>query len=374
MPPVAAACAAGLVCRIKKISFHILLHFSAPVNSFAVVGRAGKRFVAANLRAARLCACRSGNKDVTQKEHTMPVPNEKKKAMRRLRKGHRRRKNTRGINNSARTAYNRGVEKLLVSDAGEGSARIAYVYNCLSSALPASSPRPKLFVGQTRSALFAEEGLFGGETLLYLRDVLAETVAIGCKYGYFSARLPLENLTLRERKIFLCALIAADLPADKKYIRMRLGAGMPCALDGFFAFRLRELRRKWDKILSCVPPDFSREEMERFMRYVVDGNTGRTYLCGDKVYDGAYRLCRRGCLVGAEGDFAAEAEILFCCAAEVHVCSPVSDCAAGFLRRYYGAHTVFHDGEGERRGREKGKNFFRKTVDNPRRRCYNKDT
>ncbi len=246
------------------------------------------------------------------------------------------------------------MEKILVTDAGEQSVRVAYIYNALSSALPAAVPRPRFYVGQARCAIAAEAATLDGRYLRALRELLAETVAIGCKYGYLSARLPLERLTLRERKIFLCALIAADLPADKKYIRSRLEGVAPCALDGFFSFRLHALKRKWDKIIACIPPDFSREEMERFMLYFVDGNAGRAYVRGNRVYDEKYRLCRRGELVGAEGALAAEAEILLCGAAEVHVCRPFSEDSADFLRRYYGAHTVFHGESGVcSRGREK---------------------
>ncbi|MBQ9081478.1 MAG: hypothetical protein IJY26_02440, partial [Clostridia bacterium] len=133
------------------------------------------------------------------------------------------------------------MEKILVSDTGEHSARIAYIYNALSALLPGSSLRPKIFVGQTRSAIAAEEATLTPELLRSVKELLTETVAIGYKYGYLSARLPLERLTLEDRKFFLCALIAADLPADKRYIRSRLSEVEACALDGFFSFRLQPL-------------------------------------------------------------------------------------------------------------------------------------
>ncbi len=245
-----------------------------------------------------------------------------------------------------RAAYNRCVEKILVSDAGGQSSRIAYIYDALSARSPLSRPRFRLLSDGTRCAVAAEgepDGQIGGA----LRDIVAETLAIGCKYARLSSCLALERLTLRERKLFLCALIAADLPAEKKYIRSRL-RGESCALDGFAAFRMGGLREKWDRIVSFVPPDFTREEMEHFMRYFVDGNAGRVYLRGGRVYDEDYRLCRRGRLVGAEapGELAAETEILLCGAAEVHVCRPLSGPAVDFLRRYYGARTVFDGGEG----------------------------
>lgn len=253
-----------------------------------------------------------------------------------------------------RTAYNRCVEKILVSDAGEQSARIAYLYNALSALLPACRPRLRFLAGQSRSAVVLEGAGPDAQFRDALRETIAETIAIGYKYSFLSAALPLEGLALSERKLFLCALIAADLVAEKKYIRTRLQESgclrdAACALDGFFVFRLKGLKEKWDKIASYVPPDFTREEMDRFMRYFVDGNAGRAYVDGCSVYDGKYRLCRRGTLVGADGpgELSAAAEILLCGAAEIHVCRPLSDGVAVFLRRYYGAHTFFERVDGE---------------------------
>lgn len=234
------------------------------------------------------------------------------------------------------------MKKILISDAGENSARVAYIYNALSQSLPAALVRPEILVGQSRSALVVEEQNITPEISRTVQKIVTEVTAIGCKYGYLSRRLQLKKLTLRERKIFICALIAADLSADEKYIRARLQTFESCALDGFFNFRLAPLKRKWDKIIGYIPPDFSAAEMDRFMNYLVDGNKGRAYIRADEVYDGKYRLCRRGELVGASDELRVETEILLSGAGEVLVSHPLAEESELFLRKYYGAHAVFY--------------------------------
>ncbi len=239
------------------------------------------------------------------------------------------------------SAYNNYVKTILISDAGANNARTAYIYNALSSYLPPQSP-PEILTDDNRTAIAVEENFIGEEFLRYTRNILTEVVAIGYKYAYLSKKLPLEKLTFRERKIFLCALICADLPADKKYIRARLSETYTCALDGFFSFRMPALKKKWEKIISYIPPDFSVEELERFMGYLVEGNKGKVFVRGGEVYDSKYRLCRRSQLVGAPEDMRLETEILLSGAGEVHIFHPAFENSTRFLRKYYAAHTVFY--------------------------------
>ena len=232
------------------------------------------------------------------------------------------------------------MEKILISDAGENNARIAYIYNALCSRTPVRAVRPTIYVGQTRSAIFADEALLTPAFIHTFCELLIESIAIGAKYAYLSARLPLDNLSKAERQIFLCALISADLSEEKKYIRSKLSFENCRALDGFFSFRLHALKQKWNKTLSYIPPDFSPLECERFLHYFISGNSGMVYVNDGLVYDSEYRICRRGQLVG-EVLLSPQTEILLSGAKDIRLLSPVSEHLRSFLQKYYGANALF---------------------------------
>lgn len=235
------------------------------------------------------------------------------------------------------------MEKILISDAAENAARVAYIYNAASARLPASVSRPGIVFGTSRTAIVASDDPVPVAVKKALSAAAAEAIAVGYKYDYFSSRLRLCKLIARRRKIFLCALIAADLRADAGYIRTELEKFDSCALDGFFAFRLRAMQRKWDKIVRNVPPDFTAPEMDRFMKYLINGNRGKVFVTEDAVYGGDYRACRLSTLTGRE--CAAESEILLSCANEPHVLGRVKESTVDFLKKYYGSRAVFYAGK-----------------------------
>lgn len=255
------------------------------------------------------------------------------------------------------------MEKILVSDGAENGSRVAYIYNAVASRLPLNSPRLKILFGGNRAAIVSDERLVTPDFKKLLFSAAAETIAVGYKYDYFSQTLQLFALTPYERQIFLCALIAADLKTDAGYVFDRLKELDTCALDGFFAFRLQALRKKWDKIIGYIPPDFSAEELERFMKYLVEGNKGSVIIGEKGIYDGEYRLCRRGALAGGDGKrFPVESEIILSCAREVHIMRKTEGATATFLKKYYGARAVFYP---ENR---------KKRLDIRGAACYNKGT
>lgn len=255
------------------------------------------------------------------------------------------------------------MEKIIISDAAENGNRVAYIYNAVASRLPLSAPRPRIIFGEHRAAIALSGEDISPAVWKLFASVAAEAIAVGCKYDYFSSRLKLNKLSTRRREIFMCALIAADLKTDAGYIRAGLKGLDSCALDGFFAFRLQALKKKWDKILGCIPQDFSTEEMDRFMKYLVDGNSGKVFVGENAVYDGDYRACKRGTLTGRAGRcYALETEIILSGASEVHVLRDVDEEMAAFLKKYYGSRAIFY-----------AKNKL-KRLDNRGAACYNRNT
>ena len=232
------------------------------------------------------------------------------------------------------------MNKVIVSDSAANASRVAYIYNALSARLPAGYPFPAVSFGD-RAVLTAEEKY----APVYFRlagESIAESIAVGLKYRVLSAALPLPRLSAAQRELFLYALISADLPLDKKYVTAGLKGMDTVALDGFYTFRLGELKRKWEKIVSCVPDDFSGEELKRFMLYLVEDNASRVYVEEGRVYDEKYRLLRLGSLVGAKGESRTVAEILLSGAKEVCVRTDEGNLVMEFLKNYYAGRTVFY--------------------------------
>ena len=255
------------------------------------------------------------------------------------------------------------MKKILISDAAKNGNRVAYIYNAVTSRLPLEAPRPQILFGESRAAIAMESSRVTPALWKLFSAAIAETVAVGHKYDYFSSVLPLRALTPYRRQIFLCALIAADLKTDAGYVRTALKDLDSCALDGFFAFRLQALKKKWDKIIGYIPPDFSPQELDRFMRYLIDGNRGRVFVGANAVYDADYRVCKRGTLTGRGGKrFPLETEIVLSGASEVHILRRTEGETSAFLKKYYGARAVFYAENREKR------------LDNPVSECYNKST
>ncbi len=254
------------------------------------------------------------------------------------------------INNFHPFAYNNCVQNIILTDADTHSACVFYIYNALLSYLPKESPAPRLLQSGNRYALALDGGLQSESVKKIVTDLAAETLGVGYKYAYLSQRLPLVNLSKEERKTFLCALISADLPADKGAINERIAkVDFPLALDGIYAFRMQGLREKWQGIISYIPPDFSVQESDSFFKYFVKGNRGKAYLYEGEVYDEKYRICRRSALVGGGKEQKAQTEIILSGAKEVHIASTknkakvsLNPIAEAFLRRYYGSNVYFH--------------------------------
>lgn len=251
----------------------------------------------------------------------------------------------------------------MISDAAKNGNRVAYIYNAVTSRLPLEFPRPKILFGESRAVISVDESRVTPALWKLFSAAIAETVAVGYKYDYFSSSLPLRALTPYRRQIFLCALIAADLKTDAGYVREGLKEIDSCALDGFFTFRLQALKKKWDKIIGYIPPDFSPEELDRFMQYLIGGNKGKVFIGANAVYDADYRVCKRGTLTGKAGKrFPVETEIVLSGASEVHILYRTEREIDAFLKKYYGARAVFYAENREKR------------LDNPNMACYNKNT
>lgn len=141
-----------------------------------------------------------------------------------------------------------------------------------------------------------------------LCDKIADVIAIGYKYDFFSDKIKGVGLSENHRELLITALIAADLQEDKRYIRARIKKcsiqsrfekDFCLAIDGFYNFRLTALKNKWAEVAEYVPSYFSLRELSDFIAYLsCEKNGKRVIIDGQKVYDSRYNRLRRSSLLG----------------------------------------------------------------------------
>lgn len=230
--------------------------------------------------------------------------------------------------------------ELIVSERESAFRYVAYVAGALSGSRRAAQTeigfcggRVYLRVRAGERALAALRGL--------VEDRIAEVYCVGYKYELFRGLVCPAGLNAEERGILLSAIIAADLPADKRYVLSRLTEVKEHALDGFFLFRLRDLAAKWKNIAACVPHALSHGQLTEFMQYLLGGSRGRVFLKGNEVYDAHCRRLHRSSLLGEEALPDPLREIVLSGAGKVECLGRAGEREELFLKRYYAGRVGF---------------------------------
>ena len=172
----------------------------------------------------------------------------------------------------------------------------------------------------------------------YTEERIAEIIAIGYKYLYFQSRLLLPYLTPPEREILLTALVAADLPEDREYVRTRLTGEEVYCIDGTYRFRLHGLKNRWKKISEYVSVDFNALSLDSFLSFLTGEGEGKFFLKDGKLYDEDYRLLNKSVLTGR---YFPIGEILLSGAKNVYAFGKPSAETENFLKKYYKERAVF---------------------------------
>ncbi len=239
------------------------------------------------------------------------------------------------INKSVRSAYNKGVEEITVSDAREHGAFVTYLYNAVMGEIMRTGGSGELLFTDTRTA--ARFCLAKRETLARISDKLCEIVGVGYKYAFLQAHLR-SCLPARERRLLCAALIAADYEGDLRFIRDRLVLGREICVDGVYAFRLGMLREKWAHILEYIPVAFCEADLRQFCEFLVGESRHKIYVKGNAVYGENFAPLRKSRLTGSED---AETEIMLADAGYVYCLGEVEDSLGKFLQKYYADRAIF---------------------------------
>lgn len=104
-------------------------------------------------------------------------------------------------------------------------------------------------------------------------ESLCDVYAMGFKYDYLKKKLKInrENLLI---KTLLNTMTVFDSNNDKRAIRKELYGQPIIAIDGFFDFRLRAVREKWDEIINLTNENaivFSDDKISgEFLMFLLD--------------------------------------------------------------------------------------------------------
>ena len=85
-----------------------------------------------------------------------------------------------------------------------------------------------------------------------LRGVITEIIVTDFKYDYIFENSRLPNTNPVNYNAFLKALVAFDSEFDRDLVIKKLSLSKELMLDGFFNFRLKELRERWKEICELA--------------------------------------------------------------------------------------------------------------------------
>lgn len=95
------------------------------------------------------------------------------------------------------------------------------------------------------------EDCFAAEIIAETDDLLAEIFVLGFKKDYLKKRLLIYKESLVS-KMLVDTMTIFDSENDKKLVKKELFNQQVGALDGFFNFRLKKTKQKWDEIIDLA--------------------------------------------------------------------------------------------------------------------------
>lgn len=230
------------------------------------------------------------------------------------------------------------MEAINISDKAEHCRYISYVAGALT-AFRSGDARVSFEGDRVSFTMQAESGEAALRRIA--EEKIADVLCIGYKYEALEGVRP-AGLNVSEREILVSAVIAADFMQDKKYVLTKLAAIRQHSIDGFYEFRMRRLREKWQEIAACIPRAFTRDQLCAFLEYLHSSSKRRIFLKGGEVYDARCRRLRYASLL-AEGkdEKTVLREIVLSGAGKVECLGSLSPAQEKFLKQYYAGRVAF---------------------------------
>ena len=231
------------------------------------------------------------------------------------------------------------MEKITVTQSGAQSPYMSYLYGKVTdkfSFLPTDCGLET--DGDRTTLVFRSERKYCPYIRNYTEENIADVIAVGYKYQYFSKNLFLPLLSAEEKDILITALVAADLPEDREYIKKQIRGFEEYCIDGMFNFRLHDLKTRWRGIAEYIPSEFTSASLESFLDFLIGENNGKVFLKEGKLYDEDYRILSRSSLIGGRAN--PIREILLSGADNIYCFGSPDKSTKEFLKKYYGEKVV----------------------------------
>lgn len=233
------------------------------------------------------------------------------------------------------------MQTIHISESGIYSKNISYLLEQLTPKLEFCGAKSAVRCNGERTVVTVNaESCYNDFLRYYLIDIISDILCISYKQEQLMQSVQTYYLSDAERRLLLSALIAADLPEEREYVKERLKEEDIFQFDGFFRFKLPALSKKWDKVSRCIPAEFNSAQLDEFLRYILEENEITVYLKDGTVYDDSYRELARSKLLSETGHSFRE-ELLLSGAKKVVCLANVSDEEEAFLAKYYKEHVFF---------------------------------
>lgn len=233
------------------------------------------------------------------------------------------------------------MAEIKISDKTEKERNLLYIQNhlkCLSGHLGFSC---EISNSGDRTLLTVNcPDYYADVVAIEINDKLSEIIAINYKYDFFKKRVKICGLRDVEYEILMASIISADLDDDKKYVFNKIKDEKNIYMDGFFNFRLKNLKNKWEEIVSYIPHYFINSQLKDFISYLLESKKKKVYIDNGKVFDNNYkRLKRCELLDGDCVNIVREVILSNCGQVELNGELPKED--EVYLKEYYGDKIIF---------------------------------
>ena len=228
------------------------------------------------------------------------------------------------------------MNHLFVSDSSQNNVNIYYLKESLSN-LIFSDINNELSINNFRIGLLLnvdeKSNVIANEELI---DKISDVIAVGYKYKFFKKNLSVGGLNQNELDLLITSLISADLKEDKRYIRSKFNQSSEVAIDGFYNFKLINLKRKWQEICSYIPEYFYKDELNDFIKYIVkDGRGRKITIIGEKVFDRFGKQLNRHKLIGENNQLTVLKEALLTGSDEIIIKKAPNELDLSYLKEYF---------------------------------------
>lgn len=235
--------------------------------------------------------------------------------------------------------------KITVSESNSKNLNVAYIYNSMSRYLSICGADADITFDDSRTNLvMTAENRFHSYLKKFTEERIAEAVAIGYKYALFRKYIHPAGLPEGDLEVLLCALVSADFDEDKKYVCQRLKDIKVYSIDGFYNFRLQELKEKWLGIIDCIPCCFTERDLRDFLNYLMEEKDDKLvhFKDGELYDDNCIRLKRAALIDGELNNYDSLVREIFLSGATQIECLSNPPCPLyEVLKKYYGGRISF---------------------------------